>query len=118
MEQEILSAVSVITNNEDRLDAKQHLKMKLINQAETIKTKRVLKRFLNNRMYWFLIVNKAQGLTFNGRPTGYEQSNYNNLPRPEFVKLPYNLVNNRIISNKKKLRKLVIWIIDKWLRQC
>ena len=117
METKIEIVAAVVTNSEDRQDAEQELRLKLLNQTEMIKTDKILFKFLKNRLYWFLIANKAQGLTFNGSPTQYElQSDYT-LPRPEYIEFPKQLAAYNAI-NLKKRRKLIIWIIEQWIKQC
>ncbi len=116
-DKEIELMTDIITNPEDRCDCQQYLNMELL-KYKTIYKFKILVRFLNSRFNRWLQTHKAQGLTFNGRPTIYEKANHNHLPKPEYVKLPKQLADNRVISSKKKVRKLVIWIIETWLKQC
>lgn len=107
---EIAIVTEIITNRDDHQDCQQYLNLELL-KYKIIKTKKVLCRFLYGRLDRWFKTNKAQGLTFNGRPDKNEQEIV-------YIKLSNRLEDKRIRRQISRKRKWILWIIETWLKQC
>ena len=111
MEMQIQNTIAVISNHDDKEDVMQYIRLKLLNQAETIKTNKILYRFLYGRLDRWFKTNKAQGITFDGRPDKNDKEIV-------YVKLSNRLEDKRIRRIISRKRKWILWIIETWLKQC